>query len=167
MSSPKQSSRTLLAIALLFKNALALDTINYAAYAPSATYVVAHELGFFSHYNVSVNYHSIITREDPGNIELLFSDYDVMSVTMDEALDVTLNRNQQVKVLGQVDAGPELVLVASEGVSCFEDLRDGTVFVEGAQAGYAYATQMLMESNGLWYDDYSTQVTICDSEVLG
>jgi len=63
-----------------------------------------------------------------------------------------------VKVIGQIDAGPELLLVASEGVKCFDDLRGGTVFVEGNQAGYSYATQIMLEMNGVWQDDYNTQV---------
>ena len=156
MGSPKQLLTALFATLLI--KVLALDTINYAAYAPSATFIVAEELGFFHHYDISVVYHQLITREDPGNIELVFSDYDVMGVTMDEALDVILNRLIQVKVIGQIDAGPELLLVASEGVSCFDELRGGTVFVEGNQAGYSYATQIMLETNGVWLDDYTMQV---------
>lgn len=145
----------------LVSTAIAIDSINYAAYAPSATFTVAQELGFFSHHNISVMFHQIAS-EVSTHSESLFSRYDVMSVTMDEALDITLNHELPIFVLGQMDAGPELVFAASAGVESFNEMRGQTVLIDGHETGYAYATQIIMEHNGLTDSDYVTKVRICD-----
>jgi hypothetical protein len=132
----------------LLTTAFASDTVNFAAYAPSPAFSIAQELGFFNHYNVSINYTQIVSAADAYQ-QLLDGTLDIVAGTFDDVLDFRMNRGMFLAVLGQVDAGPGLALVGSPDVTQIEQLRDGFVMVDNTASGYSYATQEILSQNGL------------------
>lgn len=82
----------------------ALDNITFGNFAHSATFSVAQELGFFTHYNLNVIY-AQIPNSTFAFQQLMSGGYDVLSGQIDNAVNFRLNLNESFTVLGQLDAG--------------------------------------------------------------
>lgn len=125
----------------------ALDNITFGNFAHSATDCVARELGFYAHYDLNVIY-AQIPNSTFAFQQLANGGYDVLSGQIDNAVNLHLNSNQSLTVLGELDPGeyswmclamsirsnrfqgPELVFASIPSITSVTELRGKTIIVD-------------------------------------
>ncbi|EFX01712.1 hypothetical protein CMQ_8178 [Grosmannia clavigera kw1407] len=137
-----------LAMTCLVAGCLALDTVQYGAFLPTATYSVANQLGFFEAFGLDVVYNLVPNSVSAFN-SLLDGDYDILTATVDNALNYRFNKAENVTVLGQLDQGPDLVVASIPSITAFSQLKGKPIMVDSPTSGYAYLLQDVLSANGL------------------
>ncbi|KAH8901436.1 hypothetical protein GQ53DRAFT_775990 [Thozetella sp. PMI_491] len=127
----------------------ALDTVNYGAFLATATYSVANQLGFFDDFDLSVIYNQVPNSTAAFN-SILSGEYDILSATVDNALNYRFNLNKTVTVLGQLDQGPDLVVASTASITSFDQLKGKPIIVDSPLSGYAYLLQEVLAAHGLY-----------------
>ncbi|PQE07750.1 pe_pgrs family protein [Rutstroemia sp. NJR-2017a BVV2] len=132
------------------------DSINYGAFTQTATYSIAQELGFFSAYGLNVTYQQV-PNSTYAEQQVLSGGYDILTWTIDNAVNFRLNSNVQLTVLGQLDQGPGLALASVPNITSVQQLKGKALIVDSAVSGYAYLLQKILSQYGLWLanGDYS------------
>jgi len=74
-----------------------LDQVNYGAFTQTATYSVANQLGIFGDYGLNVTYLQI-PNSNYGYEQLLNGGYDILTGTIDNAVNLRFNNNQSLTV---------------------------------------------------------------------
>ncbi|KAL7943964.1 hypothetical protein V8C42DRAFT_93363 [Trichoderma barbatum] len=138
----------LVACAQALEAAHALDTVQYGAFLATATYSVANQLGFFTQNGLNVVYNQV-PNSAAAFASILSGEYDILTATVDNALNFRFNQNQNVTVLGQLDQGPDLVLASIPGITSFEQLRGKPIIVDSPLSGYAFLLQDVLAAHGL------------------
>jgi len=138
--------------------AQSLDPFIYGAFTKTATYSVANQLGFFTAQGLNVTF-SQIPNSTFGYATLLAGGYDLLTGTVDNAVNLRFNSNESLSVVGQLDLGPDLVIAAVPGISSVQDLKGKALMVDAAVSGYAFVLRKLLALRGLQLGtDYSFQV---------
>ncbi|PON29083.1 hypothetical protein TGAM01_v202191 [Trichoderma gamsii] len=126
----------------------ALDTIQYGAFIATATYSVANQLGFFTENGLEVIYNQV-PNSTAAFASILDGEYDILTATVDNALNYRFNQNQNVTVIGQLDQGPDLVLASIPSITSVEQLKGKPIIVDSPVSGYAYLLQDVLSAYGL------------------
>ncbi|EHK42643.1 hypothetical protein TRIATDRAFT_320017 [Trichoderma atroviride IMI 206040] len=126
----------------------ALDTVQYGAFIATATYSVANQLGFFAENGLNVVY-SQVPNSTAAFASILNGEYDILTATVDNALNYRFNQNQNVTVIGQLDQGPDLVLASIPSITSVEQLKGKPIIVDSPVSGYAYLLQDVLSAYGL------------------
>lgn len=137
----------------------AADLFNYGAFTQTATYSIATQLGFFTAYNLNVVYHQV-PNSTAAYASVLSGEYDLLTGTIDNPVNLRFNSGKNLTVLGQIDQGVDLVLASAPGITNISQLVGKTLIVDSPVSGYAYLLRKMLESNGLANSDYSFQVII-------
>ncbi|ORY70882.1 uncharacterized protein BCR38DRAFT_415336 [Pseudomassariella vexata] len=134
--------------------ATALDTVQYGAFLETATYSVANRLGFFEATGLNVIYNQV-PNSTAAFSSLLSGEYDILTATVDNALNYRFNQDQNVTVLGQLDQGPDLVIASIPSITNASQLVGKPIIVDSPVSGYAYLLRKGLSNLGLeLYDDY-------------
>ncbi|ETS74346.1 hypothetical protein PFICI_14212 [Pestalotiopsis fici W106-1] len=127
----------------------ALDTIQYGAFLQTATYSVANQLGYFVANGLNVVYNQV-PNSTAAFQSILSGQYDILTATVDNALNYRFNQAQNVTVLGQLDQGPDLVLASVPNITDISQLKGKPIIVDSPSSGYAYLLQNSLAANGLF-----------------
>ncbi|KAI3400884.1 hypothetical protein diail_1575 [Diaporthe ilicicola] len=125
-----------------------LQTIQYGAFLPTATYSVANQLGFFTANGLNVVFNQVASSTDAFN-SILSGQYDILTATVDNALNYRFNQNQNVTVLGQLDQGPDLVIASVPSITELSQLKGKPIIVDSPLSGYSYLLQYVLAKAGL------------------
>ena len=139
--------------------ACALDTVRYGAFTQTATYSIANQLGFFASNNLNVVYQQV-PNSSVAYAGVLAGTYDVLTGTIDNAVNLRFNQQENLTVLGQLDQGPDLVLASRPDITEVSQLRGKSLIVDSPLSGYAYILQKVLSIYGLTlaHGDYFFQV---------
>lgn len=114
----------------------------------TATYSVANQLGIFEEYGLNVIYNQVPNSTAAFN-SVLSGEYDILTATVDNALNYRFNQKQKVTVLGQLDQGPDLVLASIPSIKSISDLKGKPIIVDSPVSGYAYLLREVLSATGL------------------
>jgi ABC-type nitrate/sulfonate/bicarbonate transport system substrate-binding protein len=126
----------------------ALDLVNYGAFTVTATYSIANQLGFFTAYDLDVVFNQV-PNSTFAYAQILNGDYDVLTGTIDNSVNLRLNSNESITVVGQLDQGPDLVLASVPNVTSVEQLKGKSLIVDSPTSGYAFLLRKVLSENGL------------------
>jgi len=86
--------------------------------------------------------------------------YDILTGTIDNAVNLRFNSNNNLTVLGQLDQGPELTIAAIPNITDPTQLRGLSLMVDSPVSGYAYILRKVLSLYGLYLEngDYTFQV---------
>ena len=125
----------------------------------TATYSVANQLGFFTANALNVTY-AQIPNSSYGYAQLLAGRYDLLTGTIDNAVNLRFTQHQKLAVLGQLDGGAGLVVAGVPGVASVTDLKGKALMVDSPTSGYAYVLRKVLGLFGLQFGtDYYFQVS--------
>ncbi|KAF7531916.1 hypothetical protein G7054_g8438 [Neopestalotiopsis clavispora] len=127
----------------------ALDTIQYGAFTQTATYSVANQLGYFVASGLNVVYNQV-PNSTAAFQSILSGQYDILTATIDNALNYRFNQAQNVTVLGQLDQGPDLVIASVPNITDISQLKGKPIMVDSPVSGYAYLLQNSLAADGLF-----------------
>ena len=126
----------------------ALDLVNYGAFTVTATYSIANQLGFFTAYDLDVVFNQV-PNSTFAYAQILNGDYDVLTGTIDNSVNLRLNSNESITVVGQLDQGPDLVLASVPNITSVEQLKGKSLIVDSPTSGYAYLLRKVLSEKGL------------------
>jgi ABC-type nitrate/sulfonate/bicarbonate transport system substrate-binding protein len=115
---------------------------------PTATYSVANQLGFFAKNGLNVIYNQVPNSTAAFN-SILDGELDILTATVDNALNYRFNQKQNVTVLGQLDQGPDLVIATVPSITSIAQLKGKPIIVDSPLSGYAYLLRGVLADNGL------------------
>jgi ABC-type nitrate/sulfonate/bicarbonate transport system substrate-binding protein len=137
----------------------ALIDVNYGAFTQTATYSIANQLGLFAAYGLNVTYQQV-PNSTFAYANLLNGGYDILTGTIDNAVNLRFNSNQNLTILGQLDQGVDLVLASSPGITSVEQLVGKPIIVDSPTSGYADILRKTLSTSGLLLNrDYYFQVS--------
>ena len=139
----------------------ALQQVNYGAFTPTATYSVANQLGFFTAYGLNVTYLQI-PNSTYGYSTLLDGGYDIVTGTIDNAVNFRFNSNASLTVTGQLDQGPELTIAAIPNITDITELRGLSLIVDSPVSGFSYIIRKVLSLYGLYLEDGDYSFQVCD-----
>lgn len=88
---------------------------------------------------------------------MLGGEYDLLTGTIDNAVNLRFNTNRNLTVLGQIDQGPDLVLASVPSITNIAQLTNKPLIVDSPVSGYAYLLKKMLKSNGLVEGGYVLQ----------
>ncbi|KUJ13651.1 uncharacterized protein LY89DRAFT_784538 [Mollisia scopiformis] len=132
------------------------DIFNYGAFTQTATYSIANQLGFFAAYDLDVVYHQV-PNSTAAYASVLSGEYDLLTGTIDNAVNLRFNSGKNLTVLGQFDQGPDLVLASIPTISNISQLVGKPLIVDSPVSGYAYLLRKILSSSGLASSEYFFQ----------
>lgn len=100
----------------------------------SATYSIADQFGFFTANGLNVVYNQV-PNSTAAFTSILNGQYDILTATVDNALNYRFNQNQNITVLGQLDQGPDLVLASIPSITNVSELRGKPLIVNSPVRG--------------------------------
>lgn len=138
-----------------------LQKLNYGAFTQTATYSVANQLGFFKAYGLNVTYLQV-PNSTYGYAQLLNGGYDILTGTIDNAVNLRFNSNNNLTVIGQLDQGPELTIASIPSITDITQFQGKSLMVDSPVSGYAYILRKVLSLYGLYLEnnDYSFQVSV-------
>jgi ABC-type nitrate/sulfonate/bicarbonate transport system substrate-binding protein len=146
--------------------ASAADVFNYGAFTQTATYSIANQLDFFATYDLDVVYHQV-PNSTAAYASVLSGEYDLLTGTIDNAVNLRFNSGRNLTVLGQLDQGPDLVLASIPAITNISQLIGKPLIVDSPVSGYAYLLRKMLSSSGLSSSDYLFQVSCSFPQLLG
>ncbi|KAG8156949.1 hypothetical protein KVR01_013171 [Diaporthe batatas] len=126
----------------------ALQSVQYGAFLPTATYSVANQLGFFTANGLNVTFNQVASSTDAFT-SILNGQYDILTATVDNALNYRFNQNQSITVLGQLDQGPDLVIASVPSITNLTQLRGKSIIVDSPLSGYSFLLQYVLAKAGM------------------
>jgi ABC-type nitrate/sulfonate/bicarbonate transport system substrate-binding protein len=109
---------------------------------------LANQLGFFTNNGLKVVYNQV-----PSSVaaftSLLNGQDDILTATVDNALNYRFNLNQPVTVLGQLDQGPDLVLASIPSITNITQLKGMPIMVDSPTSGYSCLLRKILSTYGL------------------
>jgi ABC-type nitrate/sulfonate/bicarbonate transport system substrate-binding protein len=116
---------------------------------------VAEALGFFKRAGVRVD--MTVTGSSVKQLEqLIAGGYDIGFQQSDHVVRAVEGGGDLFAFMAFAHA-PELSLIVAPKIASFEDLRNGTIVVDGARTGYALLLRKLLADHGLSAADYRMQ----------
>jgi ABC-type nitrate/sulfonate/bicarbonate transport system substrate-binding protein len=128
----------------------------------TATYSVANQYGFFTQNGLNVIYNQV-PNSTAALASVLSGEYDVLTATVDNALNFRFNQNKTVTVLGQLDQGPDLVLASIPSITSVSQLKGKPIIVDSPTSGYAYLLQATLLQYGLSLKNGDYYFMVCVS----
>jgi hypothetical protein len=125
-----------------------LTPVNFGSFIMGATYSVASELGFFAANNLNVTFLQV-PNSTFAYSNLLAGGYDILNGQIDNDVNLVFNSGEQFTVLGQTDAGSDLVLAAIPSIKSVTDLQGKAVMVDSPLSGYTYVLRKILSLYGL------------------
>jgi ABC-type nitrate/sulfonate/bicarbonate transport system substrate-binding protein len=136
----------------------ALIPVNYGSFLQTATYSLANQLGLFTAYGLNVTFVQV-PNSTFAYANLLAGGYDILSGTIDNAVNLRFNSGQNFTVVGQLDQAPDLVLASAPEITTVQQLIGKPVIVDSPTSGYADLLQKVLSTFGLLLNrDYFFQV---------
>ncbi|KKY36998.1 putative pe_pgrs family protein [Diaporthe ampelina] len=135
-------------ISLLATAGAALENVQYGAFTLTATYSVANQLGFFTANGLNVTFNQVTSSTDAFN-SILNGQYDILTATVDNALNYRFNQNQNVTVIGQLDQGPDLAITSVPSITDLSQLEGKSIIVDSPSSGYSFLIQYILSKAGL------------------
>ncbi|KAF2094984.1 hypothetical protein NA57DRAFT_80149 [Rhizodiscina lignyota] len=129
-------------------NVSALETVVFGAFTQTATYSVANQLGLFTEAGLNVIFEAV-PNSTYAYAQVLNGGYDILTGTIDNAVNLRFNSNETLTVIGQLDQGPDLTLASAPNITTVEDLKGKPLIVDSPVSGYAYLLRKILESHGL------------------
>jgi ABC-type nitrate/sulfonate/bicarbonate transport system substrate-binding protein len=114
----------------------------------TATYSVANQLGFFTENGLDVIFNQVASSP-AAFASLMSGQFDILTATVDNSLNLFFNENEAVTVLGQLDQGPDLVLASIPSITSISQLKGKPIIVDSPQSGFAFLLQDILSLNGL------------------
>ena len=146
-----------------------LTTIQYGAFTKTATYSIANTLNYFGQVGLDVQYQQV-PNSTFGYAQLLNGGYDVLTGTIDNAVNLRFNSLKPITVLGQLDGGTNLVIASVPNITSIQGLRGHPIIVDSPVSGYAYILRKVLSLHGLRLEngDYTFQVGLnISSQIRG
>jgi ABC-type nitrate/sulfonate/bicarbonate transport system substrate-binding protein len=137
----------------------AANLFNHGAFTQTATYSIANQLGFFAAYDLDVVYHQV-PNSTAAYASVLSGEYDLLTGSIDNAVNLRFNSGKNLTVLGQLDQGPDLVLASIPEIANISQLIGKPLIVDSPVSGYAYLLRKMLSSSGLSSSDYFFQVSL-------
>ena len=109
---------------------------------------MASQLGFFTKSGLNVVYNQV-PNSTAAFSSILAGDLDILTATVDNALNYRFNLKQNVTVLGQLDQGPDLVIAAVPTITSIDQLKGKPIMVDSPVSGYSFSLQRVLADNGL------------------
>jgi ABC-type nitrate/sulfonate/bicarbonate transport system substrate-binding protein len=133
--------------------------IQYGAFGKSVAYIEAIKQGYFADEGLSVCYNQVSGSQQQFN-SLLSGQYNIIASTADNFANQYVNTAPDVEIIGASDKGASLDLVVNtaNGINSIADLKGKSVAVDAPSSGFVFATEKILEENGLQPGDYSLQV---------
>lgn len=146
--------------AAAYSTSTKLQNVNYGAFTQTATYSIANKLGYFKAYGLNVTYLQV-PNSTYGYNQLLNGGYDIMTGTIDNAVNLRFNQQQPLTVTGQLDGGPELTIASIPSITSITQLKGKPLMVDSPVSGYAYILRKVLALHGLYLEngDYTFQVS--------
>ncbi|GME34228.1 putative abc periplasmic substrate-binding family protein [Neofusicoccum parvum] len=141
-----------------------LTDLSYGAFTQTATYSIANQLGLFTAAGLNVTYKQI-PNSTYGYASLQDGTYDVLTGTIDNAVNLRFNQNASITVAGQLDQGPDLVIAAIPGIESILDLRGKNLMVDSPVSGYAYLIRKVLSLYGLQLNEDYTFLTVGSTNI--
>jgi ABC-type nitrate/sulfonate/bicarbonate transport system substrate-binding protein len=138
-----------------------LIPVKYGAFTQTASYSIANQLGYFTAAGLNVTYLQI-PNSPYGYAQLLSGGYDVLTGTIDNAVNLRFNAHKNLTVLGQLDGGSDLVIASTQSIKNVADLKGKSIIVDSPVSGYAYILRRVLSAFGLELQngDYTFQVLL-------
>jgi ABC-type nitrate/sulfonate/bicarbonate transport system substrate-binding protein len=114
----------------------------------TATYSIASQYGYFTENGLNVVYNQV-PNSTAALASVLSGQYDVLTATVDNALNYRFNQNKPVTVLGQLDQGPGLVVASVPSITSVSQLKGKPIIVDSPVSGYAYLLRATLLKYGL------------------
>jgi ABC-type nitrate/sulfonate/bicarbonate transport system substrate-binding protein len=135
------------------------DPVRFGGFTQTATFSVASQLGFFNHNDLNVTFLQI-PNSTFGYAQILNGGYDFLTGTIDDAVNFRFNSNENLTVLGQLDAGPDLTIASVHNITSILQLKGKSLMVDSPVSGYAYMLRKVLSLYGLNLEngDYIFQV---------
>ena len=137
-----------LLVATMALHAAAQGTVQYGAFTQTATYSIANQLGFFTANNLDVVYRQV-PNSNVAYAGVLDGTYDVLTGTIDNAVNLRFNEQAELTVLGQLDQGPDIVVASRPDITETQQLRGKSLIVDSPVSGFAYILQKVLSLYGL------------------
>jgi ABC-type nitrate/sulfonate/bicarbonate transport system substrate-binding protein len=133
--------------------------IQYGAFGKSVAYIEAVKQGYFTAEGLSVCYNQVSGSQQQFNY-LLSGQYNIIASTADNFANRYVNTSPDVEIIGASDKGASLDLIVNtaNGINSIADLKGKSVAVDSSSSGFVFATEKILEENGLQPSDYSLQV---------
>lgn len=142
-----------------------LETDGGDTSTPTATYSVANQLGFFTANGLNVTFNQVASSVDAFN-SILSGQYDILTATVDNALNYRFNQNQNVTVLGQLDQGPDLVIASIPSITNLSQLKGKDIIVDSPSSGYSFLIQYVLAKAGLTLANGDYSFTVSSFQLL-
>ncbi|KAF2222835.1 hypothetical protein BDZ85DRAFT_262542 [Elsinoe ampelina] len=125
-----------------------LDNINLGSFTPTASYILAQELGLFPSQGLNVSY-LLIPNSTFAYNQLLTGGYDVLFGAIDNILNRRFNQNLNLSAVAQIDAGPDYAIYGVPGINTVQDLKGKSLLVDSPVSGFAYLVRKILSLYGL------------------
>jgi len=122
--------------------------LTYGAFTQTATYSIANQLGFFTAYGLEVAYQQV-PNSTYAYAQILNGGFDVLIGTIDNSINLRLNSNENVAVVGRLGRGPGLVLALSPGITSIAQLKNKSPIVDSPTSGYSCLLRGVLSTCGL------------------
>lgn len=126
----------------------ALDTVTYGAFTQTATYSIANQSGAFTDVGLDVTFVPV-PNSTYAYAQVSNGGYDILTGTIDNAVNLRFNSNSSVALIGQLDQGPDLTLASIPNMTSVDELRGKPLIVDSLVSGYAYLLRKILQSYGL------------------
>lgn len=136
-----------------------LAPLDYEAFTRIATYFIANQLGFLTANGLNITCLQI-PNSKAGYANILAGRYDILTATIDNTVRFRFNTQKPLRVLGQLDQGPDLVIASVTSIKNVQDPKGKTLMVDNAVSGYAYLLRKILSLYGLVLNtDYTFDVS--------
>lgn len=136
--------------------------VNYGAFTQTATFAVANQLGFLAAYGLNVTFLQI-PNSTFGYDTLENGGYDIITGTIDNAVNFRFNANRSLTVTGQLDQGPELTIAAAPDITDITQLKGLPIIVDSPVSGFSYIIRKVLSLFGLYLEDGDYSFKVCRS----
>ena len=117
-------------------------------------------MGFFEAFDLDVVFNVVPSSVSAFN-SLLGGDFDILTATVDNALNFRFNLDQNVTVLGQLDQGPDLVVASIQSITNFSQLEGLPIMVDSPTSGYAFLLRDVLKTHDLELENGDFFFMVC------
>ncbi|CZR66472.1 uncharacterized protein PAC_16373 [Phialocephala subalpina] len=112
---------------------------------------------FFTAYGLDVVYQQV-PNSTYAYAQTFSGGYDILTGTIDNSVNLRLNSNENITVIGQLDQGPDLVLASNPNITSVAQLKSKSLIVDSPTSGYSYLLRKILSIYGLFLNtDYFFQ----------
>jgi ABC-type nitrate/sulfonate/bicarbonate transport system substrate-binding protein len=137
----------------------ASNCIEYGAFGHTVSFTEAVDRGYFTDEGLNVCFNQVSSSQQQF-ASLLGGQYDIAGTTADNAVNQYVNTSPNVEIIGGMEQGSGLAVFVNtaNGINSIADLAGKTVAVDAPNSGYVFATEKILQENGLQPSQYTLQV---------